>query len=99
MSKIKSYTYYIETKDGTNETMNQYLLKSVVDDIFDNVSKIIKQYRLQNNPKKIYNMTLFTDTYNISSSDYIKHYSDLPEDKYGSDILDDFDIELINMFN
>jgi hypothetical protein len=99
MSKIKCYTYYIETKDGTNETMNQYLLKSVVDDIFDNVSKIIKQYRLENNSKKIYNMTLFTDEHDISSSDYIKHYSDLSERDYGADILDDFDIELINMFN
>ena len=99
MSLIHSYLYSIEYKNGSNETMPFYKLKVVVDDIFDNVSKIIKQYRLQNNPKKIYNMTLFTDTHDISSSDYIKHYSDLPEDKYGSDILDDFDIELINMFN
>ncbi len=99
MSLIHSCLYYIEYKNGSNEKMPYNKLKAVVDDIFDNVSKIIKQYRLQNNPKKIYNMTLFTDTHDISSSDYIKHYSDLSERDYGADILDDFDIELINMFN
>ena len=102
MSKIKSYTYYIETKDGTSETMNIHLLKSVIDTIFenfDNLNKIVKQYRLHNNPKKIYNMTLFTDMHNISAKDYIRHYSELCEHEYGADLIDEFDIELINMFN
>jgi hypothetical protein len=99
MSKIKSYKYYIEYKDGSDETMNYFKLKSEIDNIFDTISKIVKQYRLHNNSKKVYNMTLYTDEYTILAKDYIKHYSELPEYAYGADLIDDFDIELINMFN
>ena len=41
MSKVKSYLYYIEYKDGSDDTMNQVMLESAVDNIFDNVSKIV----------------------------------------------------------
>jgi hypothetical protein len=99
MSKIKSYTYYIEYKDGSDDTMNYFKLKSEIDNIFDTISKIVKQYRLHNNSKKVYNMTLYTDEYAILAKDYIRHYSELPEYAYGADLIDDFDIELINMFN
>jgi len=99
MSKIKSYIYYIEYKDGSDGTMNYFMLKSAIDNIFDNVSKIVKRYRLHNQPKQVYNMTLYTDEENISAKDYIKHYSELSEYEYGADLIDKFDIELINMFN
>ena len=99
MSKIKSFIYYIEYKDGSDETMAYFKLKSEIDNIFDTVSKIVKQYRLQSQPKKVYNMTLYTDEQRISAKDYIKHYSELHEYEYGTDLIDGFDIELINMFN
>lgn len=99
MSTIKSYIYYIEFKDGSNETMNKFMLQSAIDNIFDTVSKIVKRYRLHSNIKKVYNMTLYTEEHNISAKDYIKHYSDLSENEYGIDIIDDFDIEIINMLN
>lgn len=100
MSKIKSCLYLIEYKNGDDpETMNEFMLKSAVDNIFDNISKIVKQYRLQDNPKKIYNMTLFTDEHTISASDYVEHYRNLQKDIYGYKVLVDFDIEIIYMFN
>jgi hypothetical protein len=100
MSKIKSCLYLIEYKNGDDpETMNEFMLKSIADNIFDNISKIVKQYRLQDNPKKIYNMILFTDEYTISASDYVEHYRNLQKDIYGYKVLSDFDIEIIYMFN
>jgi hypothetical protein len=42
MSKIKSYIYYIEYKDGSDETMNQFMLQSVIDNIFDNFLKLLR---------------------------------------------------------
>ena len=35
MSKVKSFIYYIEYKDGSNETMNKNTLESLVDNEFD----------------------------------------------------------------
>lgn len=100
MSKIKSCLYLIEYKNGDDpETMNEFMLKSAIDNIFDNISKIVKQYRLQDNPKKIYNMTLFTDEHTISASDYVKHYRSMPKEEWGQNFLADFDIEMIYMFN
>ena len=104
MSKVKSFIYYIEYKDGSDETMNKNTLESLVDNDFDSVfnkiKKIVKEYRLQCESKKIYRMTLFTVDYDFSASDYIEHYQDLRDkDEYGTDFLSDFDIELISMFN
>lgn len=100
MSKISNYVYLIEFKDGDEKTMNKSTLAASIDDIFNDVSKIVKRYRLQNEAKKThYHMTLFTEDHNISASDYLDHYRNLPRDKYGDKVLDDFDIEIINMFN
>ena len=52
MSKIKSYIYYIEYKDGSDETMNQFMLQSVIDNIFDNFFKIVKKYWLHDQEKR-----------------------------------------------
>ena len=41
-------------------------------------------------------MTLFTDAYNISAKDYIRHYSELCEHEYGADLIDEFDIESLS---
>ena len=30
---------------------------------------------------------------------YIEHYRDMPKETWGQDFLDDFDIEIITMFN
>jgi len=105
---MKSFIYYIEYKDGTDETMNKNTLESLVDNEFDSffnkINKIVKEYRLQGESKKIYRMTLFTVDHDFSASDYIEHYQDLRDkdkdkDEYGTDFLSDFDIELISMFN
>ena len=96
---MKSCLYLMEYKNGDEDTMNQVMLEACIDNIFDTVSKIVKQYRLLNEPKTIYNMTLFSEDHNISANDYIEHYNNLPINKYGSRILDHFDIEIIQMFN
>ena len=99
MSKVKSYLYIIEFKDGDEKTMGKESLEQSVDDIFNEVSKIVKQYKLHSEPKKKYNMTLFTDEHNFTSEEYIEHYRDMPKEVWGQDFLEDFDIEIINMFN
>jgi hypothetical protein len=100
MSKIRSFLYLVEYKNGDDsETINEFVLKKSLDNIFDNVSKIVKQYRLQDIQKKVFNLTLFIEDVNISASDYVEHYKRLPRDVYGYNILSDFDIEIINMFN
>ena len=99
MSKVKSYLYIIEFKDGDEKTMSKESLEQSVDDIFNEVSKIVKQYKLHSEPKKKYNMTLFTDEHNFTSEEYIEHYRDIPKEVWGQDFLEDFDIEIINMFN
>ena len=99
MSKIKDYVYLIEYKNGYSDKMSKEMLEESVDDIFNDVSKIIKQYRLQVNPKKKINMTLFTEDHCFSASDYVEHYNDLPKEIWGIDFLGEFDIEIINMFN
>ena len=99
MSKVKSYLYIIEFKDGDEKTMSKESLEQSVNDIFNEVSKIVKQYKLHSEPKKKYNMTLFTDEHNFTSEEYIEHYRDIPKEVWGQDFLEDFDIEIINMFN
>lgn len=99
MSKMKSCIYLIEFKDGDEKIMSKESLEQSVDDIFNEVGKIVKQYRLHSEPKKKYNMTLFTDEHNFSAQEYIEHYRDMPKEVWGQDFLEDFDIEIINMFN
>ena len=99
MSKVKSYLYIIEFKDGDEKTMSKESLEQSVNDIFNEVSKIVKQYKLHSEPKKKYNVTLFTDEHNFTSEEYIEHYRDIPKEVWGQDFLEDFDIEIINMFN
>ena len=99
MSKVKSYLYYIEYKDGSDDTMNQVMLESVVDNMFDNISKIVKQYRLHGGTKKQYRLTLFTIFHTFSPEQYIEHYRSLNEHVYGANVINDFDIEMITMFN
>ena len=99
MSKMKSCIYLIEFKDGDEKIMSKESLEQSVDDIFNEVGKIVKQYRLHSEPKKKYNMTLFTDEHNFTSEEYIEHYRDMPKEVWGQDFLEDFDIEIINMFN
>ena len=43
MSKVKSYLYYIEYKDGSDETMNKNTLESLVDNEFDSIFNKIKK--------------------------------------------------------
>ena len=112
MSKVKSFIYYIEYKDGSNETMNKNTLESLVDNefdsIFNKIKKIVKRYMLDNYSKQKYCicMTLFTVDHDFSAEDYIKHYRALRDNKdkdneieYGTNFLSDFDIDLISMFN
>ena len=99
MSKVKSYLYIIEFKDGDEKRMGKESLEQSVDDIFNEVSKIVKQYKLHSEPTKKYNMTLFTDEHNFTAEEYIEHYRDMPKEVWGQDFLEEFDIEIINMFN
>ena len=99
MSKMKSYLYYIEYKNGYRDEMSKEMLEESVDDIFNNVSKIVKQYKLHSDPKKCYCMTLFTDEHNFTAEEYIEHYRNMPKEIWGLNFLTDFDIEIITMFN
>ena len=99
MSKMKSYLYYIEYKNGYRDEMSKEMLEESVDDIFNDVSKIVKQYKLHSDPKKCYRMTLFTDEHTFTAEEYIEHYRNMPKETWGQDFLDDFDIEIITMFN
>ena len=99
MSRMKSCLYLIEYKNGYRDEMTKEMLEESVDEMFNDLSKIVKQYRLHNNPKKKYNMTLFTDEHTFTAEEYIQHYKDMPKDLWGQDFLEDFDIEIITMFN
>ena len=91
--------YYIEYKDGEEDTMEQSELESQVDDIYDKVIKIVKKYSLHSEPKTKICMTLYTSDQTFSAEEYIEHYRSMPRNIYGTDFLSDFDIELITMFN
>ena len=52
MSRMKSCLYLIEYKNGDEDTMNQVMLEACIDNIFDTISKIVKQYRLHSELKK-----------------------------------------------
>jgi hypothetical protein len=105
MAHIGSYVYLIDFKDGSEtEFLTKKELQDSVDDMYDNISKIVKQYKLvtngnSNNRKKKVNMTLYLETENFSASEYIEHYKSLSKEEYGVNFLSDFDIEIINMFN
>ena len=99
MAQIKSYKYLIEYKDGTDDVLTKEELEKYIDEIFDDVAIIIKKFKLNNNNKIAYNMTLFTINENFSSNDYIEHYRSLPKEKYGCNFLSKYDIEIIEMFN
>jgi len=101
MAQIGSYVYLIDFKDGSEqEVLTKKELQDAVDDMYNNISKIIKQYKLSSDgKKKKINMTLYLETENFSSSEYIEHYKSLSKTEYGCNFLSDFDIELINMFN
>jgi hypothetical protein len=99
MAQIKSYKYLIEYKDDSEDVFTKEELEKCIDDIYDDVSLIIKKYKLQNNNKIAYKMTLFTTNENFTSYDYIEHYKNLPKEKYGYNFLSNYDIEIIKMFN
>ena len=99
MAQIKSYKYLIEYKDDSEDVFTKEELEKCIDDIYDDVSLIIKKYKLQNNNKIAYKMTLFTTNENFTSYDYIEHYKNLPKEKYGYNFLSKYDIEIIEMFN
>jgi len=101
MAQIGSYVYLIDFKDGSEqEVLTKKELQDSVDDIYDNISQIVKQYKLQyNGRKKKINMTLYLETEIFSAVEYIDHYKSLSKEEYGTNFLSDFDIELINMFN
>ena len=101
MAQIGSYVYLIDFKDGSEqEVLTKKELQDSVDDIYDNISQIVKQYKLQyNGRKKKINMTLYLETENFSAVEYIDHYKSLSKEEYGTNFLSDFDIECINMFN
>jgi hypothetical protein len=97
MAQIKSYKYLIEYKDGTDDVLTKEELEEYIDEIFDDIAIIIKKFKLNNDNKIVYKMTLFTINENFSSNDYIEHYRNLPKEKYGCNFLSNFDIEIIEM--
>jgi hypothetical protein len=44
-------------------------------------------------------MTLFTDEHTFTAEEYLEHYRNMPKEEWGQDFLEDFDIEIITMFN
>ena len=99
MAQIKSYKYLIEYKDGSEDSMTKKELEECIDDIFDDIAIIIKKYKLNNNEKIVYKMTLYTINENFSSTEYIEHYNSLSNEKYGYNFLSNYDIEIIEMFS
>ena len=99
MAQIKSYKYLIEYKDGSDDVLTKEELEECIDEIFDDVSLIIKKFKLHNNNKIAYKMTLFTVNENFTSYEYIEHYRNLPKERYGCNFLSKYDIEIIEMFN
>ena len=99
MAQIKSYKYLIEYKDGSDDVLTKEELEECIDEIFDDIELIIKKFKLHNNNKIAYKMTLFTINENFSSYEYIEHYRNLPKEKYGCNFLSKYDIEIIEMFN
>jgi hypothetical protein len=99
MAQIKSYKYLIEYKDGSDDVLTKEELEERIDEIFDDVTLIIKKFKLHNNNKIVYKMTLFTINENFTSYEYIEHYKNLPKEKYGYNFLSKYDIEIIEMFN
>jgi hypothetical protein len=99
MAQIKSYKYLIEYKDGSDDVLTKEELEECIDEIFDDVALIIKKFKLHNNNKIVYRMTLFTINENFSSNEYIEHYRNLPKERYGCNFLSKYDIEIIEMFN
>ena len=99
MAQIKSYKYLIEYKDGTDDVLTKQELEEYIDEIFDDVALIIKKFKLHNNNKIAYIMTLFTVNENFTSYEYIEHYRNLPKERYGCNFLSKYDIEIIEMFN
>ena len=97
MAQIKSYKYLIEYKDGTDDVLTKEELEEYIDEIFDDIAIIIKKFKLNDDNKTIYKMTLFTINENFSSNDYIEHYRNLSKEKYGCNFLSNFDIEIIEM--
>ena len=99
MAQIKNYEYLVEYRDGTDDIFTKDELNQSLNDIYDNVVLIIKKYKLHNNDKKVYNLTLFSKNENISSYNYIEHYKNLPKENYGHNILSNFDMDIIELFN
>ena len=100
MAQITSYVYLIDFKDDSESvSMTKQELENSVDDMYTNISKIVKQYRLKDVIKKKFNMTLYLETESISANDYIEHYRSLSKTEYGVNFLSNFDIDIINMFN
>jgi hypothetical protein len=97
MAQIKSYKYLIEYKDGTDDVLTKEELEEYIDEIYDDIAIIIKKFKLNNNNKIAYKMTLFTINENFSANDYIEHYRNLSKEKYGCNFLSKFDIEIIEM--
>jgi hypothetical protein len=99
MAQIKSYKYLIEYKDGSDDVLTKEELEECIDEIFDDVAVIIKKFKLHNNNKIAYRMTLFTINENFTSYEYIEHYRNLSKERYGCNFLSKYDIEIIEMFN
>ncbi len=103
MSHICEYFYCIERNNGSFDKIKREeftkKLESYYEEFLNNdIYSIKKIYKLKDN-KKIYNLSLFTAEYNFNSEDYIEHYKSLSQDKYGINILNNFDIEVIEKFN
>jgi hypothetical protein len=97
---MEDIIYVISFHDGKEQEVLEKRIKGfindTVDDIVDEISSIRKNYRLF---KTTYRLTLYTSEHSFEATEYISHYQSLPKDKYGSNFLSAFDIELINKLN
>ncbi len=93
--------YIVETDDDDEYTKyTESEMRECIDDLPHNVSLIMKKYILTRKLSTVFRMTLFTQEYpDITASDYVKHYCNMPTEIYGADIFSDLDRDIVERFN
>ena len=103
MAHICEYYYKIERQNGVVSKLKREEFRNCIEDYYDDfltneIYSISKIYKLKETNKR-FKMTLFTTEYNFEPEDYIEHYRSLPEQIYGVNTLNEFDIVIIEKFN
>ena len=103
MARICDYYYKIELTNGSFNKIKREEFSNKIEEYYDDfltndIYSITKIYKLKDINKR-FKMTLFTTEYNFKPEDYIEHYTNLQEHRYGAKTLNEFDILVIEKFN